>query len=103
MRIARVIGTLTCNRLHPSLQGGTLKLVVPQTLPELLSEGAGAAEELVVYDELGVGLDQTILLSEGGEAAQPFYPTLKPIDAYNAGIIDTLYVHPQAAGEIDFS
>jgi len=29
-------------------------------------------------------------ISEGTEAAQPFYPNLKPIDAYAAAILDTV-------------
>ena len=29
-------------------------------------------------------------MSEGREAAMPFYPEVKPIDAYNAAILDTL-------------
>ncbi|KKK54903.1 hypothetical protein LCGC14_3079970, partial [marine sediment metagenome] len=31
-----------------------------------------------------------LALSEGREAAMPFYPEVKPIDAYNAAILDTL-------------
>ncbi|MFO0915631.1 MAG: EutN/CcmL family microcompartment protein [Pirellulales bacterium] len=103
MRIARIVGTLTCNQLHPSLQGGTFKLAVPLTLVDLMADADGGAEELVVYDEMGVGLGQQIMLSEGGEAAQPFYPELKPVDAYNAGIIDRLHVDAQAARQIELS
>ena len=29
-------------------------------------------------------------MSEGTEAAAPFYPAVKPIYAYNAAILDTL-------------
>ena len=43
-----------------------------------------------MYDELGTGLGSYIALSEGGEAAQPFRPELKPVDAYNAAIIDQI-------------
>jgi ethanolamine utilization protein EutN len=42
----------------------------------------------VVYDELGAGLGSLIAVSEGREAAQPFGPEGKPIDAYNAAILD---------------
>ena len=31
-------------------------------------------------------------MSEGREAAMPFYPEVKPIDAYNAAILDTFQV-----------
>ncbi|HEX4149657.1 MAG TPA: EutN/CcmL family microcompartment protein, partial [Pirellulales bacterium] len=52
----------------------------------------GAAEELVVYDQLGAGVGSRIAVSEGGEAAQPFHPDMKPIDAYNAAILDSIQI-----------
>lgn len=90
MRIAKVIGTVTLNRHHPSMDGATLKLAVPMTGEELKTNAEPQADTIVVYDELGAGLGDRIMLSEGAEAAQPFYPELKPLDAYNAGIIDEL-------------
>ena len=41
-----------------------------------------------MYDDLGAGIGSTIAFSEGGEAAQPFRPNEKPVDAYNAAILD---------------
>lgn len=93
MRIGKVIGTVTLNRSHPSLLGGTYKLAAPMTLDELAENGEPAAEALVVYDELGAGLGNLIAISEGGEAAQPFHPNPKPVDAYNAAILDKVDVH----------
>jgi ethanolamine utilization protein EutN len=90
MRIARVIGTVTLSQAHPSLRGGRLKLAVPLSLDEVANDEIGMAEDLVVYDELGAGLGGMIMLSEGAEAAQPFYPEIKPVDAYNAGMLDTV-------------
>ena len=29
-------------------------------------------------------------MSEGGEAAQPFRPDYKPVDAYNAALLDAI-------------
>ena len=29
-------------------------------------------------------------MSEGREGSMPFYPDVKPVDAYNAAILDTL-------------
>jgi ethanolamine utilization protein EutN len=49
-----------------------------------------ASEELVVYDDLSVGEGQQIGFSEGAEASMPFYPNAKPIDAYNAAILDEI-------------
>jgi len=93
MRIGEVIGTVTLNRAHPSLLAASYRLAIPLTLTELAG-GTPRGEALVVYDELGAGLGSHIAISEGGEAAQPFYPDMKPIDAYNAAILDSIRVEP---------
>jgi ethanolamine utilization protein EutN len=92
MRIGEVIGTVTLNRRHPSLAGARFKLVVPLSLADLVGKGGEPAEELTVYDELGAGLGHRIALSEGREAAQPFHPEVKPIDAYCAAILDGIRI-----------
>jgi len=90
MRIGRVIGTVTLSRWHPSLSGASWKLVVPLTWDNLAGESAAGPGESVVFDELGAGVGNRIGMSEGREAAAPFYPDVKPIDAYNAAILDSL-------------
>ena len=90
MRIGEVIGTVTLNRCHPSFDCGTYKLTIPLTLDELAGRTWPVSEPIVVYDELGAGLGSRIAISEGGEAAQPFRPAIKPVDAYNAAILDTI-------------
>jgi ethanolamine utilization protein EutN len=90
MRIGEVIGTVTLNRWHPSLAGARYKLVVPLTWDHLLGRSEESAGEIAVFDELGAGVGSRIAISEGREAAMPFYPDVKPIDAYNAAILDTL-------------
>jgi microcompartment protein CcmK/EutM len=90
MRIGKIIGTVTLSRSHPSLAGACLRLAVPLTLDELVHDTEPAAEELVVYDELGAGHGSLIAISEGGEAAQPFNPNMKPVDAYNGAILDSV-------------
>ncbi len=90
MRIGKVIGTVTLSRCHPSLTGASYKLVVPQTWDNLSGRSNASAGEIAVFDELGAGSGSLIALSEGREAAMPFYPEVKPIDAYNAAILDTL-------------
>lgn len=92
MQIGEVIGTVTLNRPHPSMVGGTLKIVVPQSLANLRGDAAERQEPIVVYDELGAGIGSQIAISEGREAAQPFDPEGKPIDAYNAAILDRIEV-----------
>ncbi len=90
MRIGEVIGTVTLNRCHPSLSGASLKLVMPLTWDNLSGLSDESVGEIAVFDELGAGVGSRIALSEGREAAMPFYPDVKPIDAYNAAILDTL-------------
>ena len=92
MRIGDVIGTVTLNRAHPSLTGGRFKLVVPLSLANLTGQSEQRAEELTLYDELGAGVGSRVAFSEGREAAQPFQPEVKPIDAYNAAILDSLHI-----------
>ena len=92
MRIGEVIGTVTLNRAHPSLTGGRFKLVVPLSLANLTGQSNERAEEFTVYDELGAGMGNLIAISEGREAAQPFHPDVKPVDAYNAAILDAVHI-----------
>lgn len=88
MRIAKVIGTVTLNRALPEFAQASLKLVVPLSLSELAGDQEPQAEPLVAWDERGAGLGHLIALSEGAEGAQPFRPELKPVDAYNAAVLD---------------
>ena len=92
MRIGEVIGTVTLNRHHPSLTGGRIKLVVPLSLDDLTEGGGEPAGEIAVFDELCAGVGHRIAISEGREAAVPFYPEVKPIDAYNAAILDNVNI-----------
>ena len=99
MRIAQVIGTVTLNRCHPTFDGATLKLAIPLKLDDLTNDSADELPDddaLVVWDEFGAGVGSRIMLSEGGEAAQPFKPNWKPVDAYNAGLLDTIDIDSKA-------
>lgn len=99
MRIGRVIGTVTLSRQHPSLEGATLKLVSVLTWDDLLGRRDEPVEQIVVFDELAAGIGSRIAMSEGREGAMPFYPERKPVDAYNAAILDTLeYEEARAQG-----
>ena len=92
MRIGEVIGNVTLNRAHASLGAASYRLVIPLTLADLSGNTTPRGEALVVYDEFGAGIGSRIAFSEGGEAAQPFHPEMKPIDAYNAAILDAIQV-----------
>lgn len=90
MRIARIVGTVTLNRCHPSFVGAALRLAIPLSLAELRGEREPAADEIVVWDELGAGVGSLIAVSEGAEAAQPFRPEIKPVDAYASALLDQI-------------
>lgn len=92
MRVAKVIGNVTLNRCHPSFEGASLKLVLPMDLEMVDGEIEPGPEFVVAWDELGAGPGCTIALSEGPEAAMPFRPEIKPVDGYNAAILDHLEV-----------
>ena len=92
MRIAEVIGTVTLSRCHPTLVGARWVIGVPFSL-QALRDGSPDGEDLVIYDELGAGGGARIGFSEGAEAAAPFHPKRKPVDAYCAGILDQVIVN----------
>lgn len=89
MRIAKVIGSVTLSRSHPSLAGARLRCVLPvDDLSQLESDDFSESDLVVTWDELGAGNGDLIALAEGPEAAQPFQPEMKCIDAYTAAILD---------------
>lgn len=98
MRLGNVIGRVTLSKTVPALEGGRWLIVSPftrghfqrgsESLPGLSKEPS-----LIVYDNLGGGVDQTIGFVEGREAAQPFeQPT--PVDAINAALVDDVFYSP---------
>lgn len=92
MRIAEVIGTVTLSRWHPTLTGYRWVIGVPFSLRALKDHSAPDGEDVVVLDQLGAGHGQKIGVSEGVEAAAPFFPDKKPVDAYAACLLDTIDV-----------
>jgi ethanolamine utilization protein EutN len=92
MRIAEVIGTVTLSRVHPTLAGFRWIIGVPYSLTALEAGGPGDGEDLVIFDNLGAGLGSKIGFSEGGEAAAPFLPERRAVDAYSACVLDRIAV-----------
>jgi ethanolamine utilization protein EutN len=88
MRLADVIGTVTLSRSHPSLQGLRYVVGVPLSLKALREGLPGDGEDLVMVDELGAGAGSRVAFSEGVEAAAPYSPNKKPVDAFVAALID---------------
>ena len=92
MRIAEVIGKVTLSRSHPSLKGARWLVGVALNQDGINGKDSGRSEPFVIYDELGAGEGCRIAISESAEAAAPFYPDTKPIDAYNAAILDEIVI-----------
>lgn len=92
MRIAQIIGTVTLSKCHESFVGARLRLAVPLSLENLTGEAELTDECIVVYDELAAGVGSRIAMSDGAEAAMPFRPAIKPVDAYNAAILDEIHI-----------
>jgi microcompartment protein CcmK/EutM len=90
MRVGEVIGKVVLSRSHPDVAAGTWLVVVPLMASGLAKRPEGREEPIVVYDELGASPGALIGMSEGAEAGAPFHPNPKPLDAYNACILDTL-------------
>ena len=89
MRIAEVIGTVTLSRMHPSVTAFRWVIGVPFSLNGIRRKQPDG-EDFVILDELGAGMGQQIGVSEGTEAAMPFQPAKKPVDAYCACLLDSV-------------
>lgn len=100
MRIAKIIGKVVLSRAHPTYEGANLKLAYPMSLKNLDGSSDAEADTVVVWDELGTGNGSLIGLAEGPEAAQPFRPDIKPVDAYAAAILDAVHLHPPSVKKI---
>ncbi|MEO0586036.1 MAG: EutN/CcmL family microcompartment protein [Planctomycetota bacterium] len=100
MKLVRVLGTVTLNKRLDNFVDGQLVLGEAldahalASLPQHRAPKAPMPESLVVYDTLGVAAGQIIAVSEGREAAAPFYPARVPIDAYSAAILDHVEWNP---------
>jgi len=92
MKIGEIIGTVTLSRAHPDLSTGRWRLVTPLDRKGLSGDLAGRGEPFALFDELGAGEGSLVAIAEGPEAAAPFHPAIKPIDAYNAAILDAIEI-----------
>ena len=92
MRIGQIIGNVTLSRSHPSVAGASWRVVVPLTAAGINGDASGRGEPFVLFDELGAGVGSLVAISEGAEAAAPFHPDEKPLDAYNAALLDTIEI-----------
>ncbi|MBD3674752.1 MAG: carbon dioxide concentrating mechanism protein CcmL [Planctomycetaceae bacterium] len=94
MRIAEIVGKVVLSKVNPHVANSTWLIGVPLNHAGLNGDPAGRGEPLVMLDERGAGNGSIVAFSEGGEAAAPFHPNEKPIDAYCSAILDNLDVDP---------
>src|SRR5437588_12137778 len=98
MRLGTVIGRVTLSKTVPALIGARWLIVSPFTREHFqrgseTPPGLSKDPSVVVYDNLGGGVGQTIGFIEGREAASPFDgPT--PIDAVSGALVDEIFYNP---------
>ena len=98
MKLGTVIGRVTLSVSAKGLNGGRWLIVSPFTREHFQRgktslPGMSRDPSLVVYDDIGGGLGNTIGYIEGREAAQPFDPPI-PVDAINAALMDEIFYTP---------
>jgi ethanolamine utilization protein EutN len=92
MKIGRVVGKLSLSKVHPSLVGRRWVLALPMNLAALAGRIESRDEEIIAVDELGATEGTTIGIADGREAAAPFEPARKPVDAYTACLLDEIRI-----------
>jgi carbon dioxide concentrating mechanism protein CcmL len=98
MKLGVVIGRVTLNKVLGQLEGARWLVVSPFTR-EHYQHGketpAGMSKDptLVVYDNIGGNVGNTIGYVEGREAAVPFEKPI-PIDAINVALVDEVVYRP---------
>ena len=99
MRLGNVIGRVTLSATVDTLIGARWLIISPYEADQFKnhddkSTHVSPAPSLVVYDNLGGGVGDTVGFIEGREAASPFDgPT--PIDAINAALVDNIFYKPK--------
>ncbi|MGC8990680.1 MAG: EutN/CcmL family microcompartment protein [Verrucomicrobiia bacterium] len=98
MRLGAVIRRVTLSKTIPSFKGGRWLIVTPFTRDHFQHrreqpKGLSRDFSLIVYDNLGAGIGDTVGYVEGREAAMPF-PQPTPVDAINVAIIDDVFYTP---------
>lgn len=96
MKIHKVIGNVTLARCHPCYQGTRLLATEPLEQSTLTGKPTAEPDLVAVWDDLGAGVGNLIAVSDGAEAAQPFKPDLKAVDAYCSAILDEVHIDPRA-------
>ncbi len=100
MHIYKVIGNVTLSRCHPSFNSARLLATVPLGAEAIGGPPTKDPDLVVVWDDLGAGMHARIAVADGAEAAQPFRPEMKAVDAYCSAILDTIHIDPEAFKQI---
>jgi carbon dioxide concentrating mechanism protein CcmL len=98
MKLGTDIGRVTLSVTAKGVDGARWLIVSPFTREHfqrgtVAITGMSKDPSLVVYDDLGAGVGNTIGYVEGRDAAQPFDPPI-PIDAINAALVDDIFYSP---------
>lgn len=100
MQIFKVIGSVTLSRWHPSFSSARLLATEPMGAEAIGGPPTKDPDLVVVWDDLGAGMHARIAVSDGAEAAQPFKPEMRAVDAYCSAILDAIHVDPEAIRQI---
>lgn len=90
MKIARTIGSVTLSKSHDSMKNAQLRLVEVVDSIERIDTQPLGGDSIVCWDLCGTGLGDLVALAEGPEAAQPFKPDVKPLDASIVALLDRI-------------
>lgn len=96
MKIFEVIGNVTLSRCHPAFEGARLRAAEPLGTTLVGGPKDSAPDLVILWDDLGAGIGSQCAVSDGAEAAQPFRPDLKPVDAYLSAILDEVHIDASA-------
>lgn len=100
MRIHQVLGNVTLSRCHSGYQSARLLATQPQEQATLTGKQPSEPDLVIVWDDLGAGIGNLIAVSDGAEAAQPFRPDLKAVDAYCSAILDEIHIDANALTQL---
>ena len=90
MKLARTIGSVTLARAHPAMHQAKLRLVEIVPSADAIQTQPLGGDSIVAWDLCGTGLGDLVALAEGPEAAQPFRPDIKPLDASIVALLDSV-------------
>jgi ethanolamine utilization protein EutN len=94
MKLARVVGNVWSTKKNDKIHA--LRLLFVQPLGKGLKE---TGDLLVAADEIGAGIGELILITEGAPAMQAFdRKVMIPVDAVVVGIVDSLEM-PEKVGK----